>query len=72
MKITSYANRVPFWIRIDIDGGGKRWLLAYLTGHGDDRMINFPMEEFEDYWEPEDFAKYEQRLIEQPDEKEEA
>lgn len=64
MKATSYASKVPFWIRMDIDGKGKRWLLAFLRrADGGGREIVFPMEDFEDAWDAEHFAKYEQREV---------
>jgi hypothetical protein len=72
MKATSYASNVPFWIKLDIDGKGKRWLLAFLRRGDDGREIVFPMEDFEDTWDAERFAKYAQRPILSPDQESKA
>jgi hypothetical protein len=73
MKATSYASNTPFWIKLDIDGHGKRWLLAFLRrADGGGREIVFPMEDFEDSWDAERFSKYAQRPILSPDQESKA
>ena len=52
------------WIKVDIDGTGKRWRLAVLREQG--TMYYFPEEEFDDY--VENYEDCKQREIEFPDE----
>lgn len=69
MKIKGYACGVPFWIKIDIDGKGLKWRLAFLRRslNEDENIIVFPVDDFADFWNPARFAKYEQVLIERPE-----
>ena len=52
-----HRNNEPFWIEIDIHGGGKRWELAFLNREHGQTMIKFPMSDFEDYWDEKVRAK---------------
>lgn len=56
----------PFWAWIDFDGSGEKWHLAFITHDGDQPIINYPMDEFEDYWYDDDWTEEEIKLIETP------
>lgn len=49
-------SNLPFWIKCDIDGQGKKWRLAFWTdavGEGEAAFdICFPIEDFQDAGEP--------------------
>lgn len=55
-----------FWIWIDIDGNGEKWHLAYLTKDGEESMIHYPLDDFEDYWYGDEREDGEIVRIEQP------
>jgi hypothetical protein len=55
-----------FWAWIDIDGGGKKWRLAHITGSSSEPKIHYPLDGFEDYWYDDDFEEGDIVLIERP------
>lgn len=56
----------PFWIWTDIDGEGEKWRLAHVTGSGSGAEIHYPMDDFRDYWYPDEVEPWEIVEIVQP------
>ncbi len=56
------AKQFPraMWIKIDIDGSGRRWRLAVrrVSEFDGEEMLVFPLEDFEDYWDEERQGTY--------------
>jgi hypothetical protein len=63
----------PFWIWTDLDGNGEAWRLAHLTP-GDtagEWEIHYPIDDFDDYFYPEEWSRRDIRVIRQPKPKDE-